>query len=194
MNSGGTHGDAWARTVLESVWTGAPKSPAALQAVQAVARLESAYGYPEGDSAWSGSHNWGAVQEPSPTVDNSFEHFDRDAKGNVYVGHFKRYPTDETGASDFLHELVRRPSVVQVLGSGLATAIATAMHDTHYFEAKPADYARAIVRNATAIAKNLHEPIYVTSYGPGLVSSSSDDLGLLALGGLGWLLWRFRHA
>lgn len=192
MSAGGTHGDLWARTVLESVWTGAPKTPAALQAVQAIGRLESNYGYPEGDSEWSASHNWGAVQEPHPTAENSFEHFDRNAAGQVYVGHFKRYPTDEAGASDFLHELVRRPSVLAVLGSGSATAIATAMHDTHYFEAKPTDYANAIVRNAAAIAKSLKELAYVTLFGPGLVASTGDGLGVLVLASLCYLAWRSR--
>src|SRR5512144_3076916 len=102
------HGDKWARSVLLTVWRHVfptDPTPGALQLAQAVGRFEGHHGYPSGDPAWSGSHNWGAIQEPHPTADNSFEHKDHRADGTEYVGHFAKYPSPEAGAKALLREL-----------------------------------------------------------------------------------------
>jgi hypothetical protein len=133
--------------------------------VQAIGRHESHYGWPsaEKDPAWQGSHNWGAIQVAKPTADNSFAHIDHDAHGKEYIGYFRKYPTDEAGASDLLRELYRRPEVRAVIDSGSATSVANAMRLSGYFEAPASGYAAAIARNAQAIANSLKEPLVVFS-------------------------------
>jgi hypothetical protein len=135
-----------------------------MQLAQSVGRFEGHYGYPN-DPAWTGSNNWGAIQEPHPTPDNSFEHKDHSANGTPYTGHFRKYATPEAGAKDLLHELYRRAEVRSVLNSGSTVALANAMHKTGYFESSPVSYARNLLRNAIEIARNLGEPLAVDAGG-----------------------------
>ncbi len=202
------HDDAWARDVLIRVWPTSkwPITVAALQAVQAVGRLEGRYGYPQ-DPQWQGSHNWGAIQAPHGDDSNSFEHKDTHADGTVYVARFRKYPTDEDGASDLIRELYRRGPVAAILiepGPISAAAMAKAMHDTGYFELAPEKYAQRIFSNAQAIAKSLGEPLEVTGPGtPGAGSAPSHGaapapggsrfdplMEIAVLGGAGYLVWR----
>lgn len=188
----GSHGDSWARGVLASVWdsvTHAAPDPTSLQAVQAIGRFEGRYGYPSADRdpAWQGSHNWGAVQEGHPTPENSFEHTDHRADGSTYVGHFKRYASDQAGARDLLHEIWRRPGVRAALPTGSASAIAQAMSKSGYFEAGADKYASAIARHARAIAQSIGEPVRVTLGGTG---SSEDGTSILLLAAAVWYFSR----
>lgn len=184
--------DVWARGVLTRALAplGTP-SPAALQAVQSIARLESGGGYGvsgTSDPAWQGSNNWGAVKcagSPRPPCpEGCFEHPDTDANGQVGIYCFRTYGTPEEGAAAFAHELYRRPKVAQVIASGSAVAIANAMHFDGRSIGQPAPYmalpapayARLIADRAKVIAKALGEPLYVTLSSP----SSSAGLGELA--------------
>jgi hypothetical protein len=177
--------DQWARTVLIHAWRdfGAP-SPGMLQAVQAIARHESGAGYGDG---MGGANNWGSIHCVSgpPCGDDCVEHTDTNAKGEPYTTCFRRYATPEAGARDLIRELLRRPAVRAVLGTGEPVAIATAMRATGYFEAPIATYAAAILRNAKAIAKATGEPLLM-GHGP-------DELaGLALLAGVAYFMHHWR--
>jgi hypothetical protein len=200
------HDDPWARSVLLSVWPSQQWVPSlgALQAVQAVGRLEGRYGYPN-DPQWKDSHNWGAIQAPHGTDADSFEHRDTHADGTVYIARFRKYATDEEGARDLIRELYRRAPVAAVLSGPTpiaSTAVAKAMHDTHYFELKPELYAKRIYDNAKAIATAMGESLEILPPGqsavpvPPAARSTKPDpiLGLGLLAGGAYLLWRILHA
>jgi hypothetical protein len=171
--------DQWARSILNTVWRefGAP-APGVLQAVQAIARHESGPGYGDG---MGGANNWGSIHCTSgpPCGEGCVEHQDTDATGQPYVTCFRRYATPEEGARDLIRELLRRGPVRQVLGSGNATAIASAMRATKYFEAPTDVYSHAIARNARAVASAVGEPLIVTLGG---TADASFELFVFAAG------------
>lgn len=167
----GTH--AWARPIVYDALgaeLGASPALATLQAVQAIAWLESRYG--QGwDGAGAGSNNWGSIQAPGgwkpvagSDVDRqvcplgSFAHVDHHADGSAYVGCYLRYSSPQAGARALVHELVRRSPVRRVLATGSATRIARAMRSTGYFELDAGAYAGRMASGARAIAKSLREP------------------------------------
>lgn len=118
--------------------------PEAIQYALAVSLAEGTHygdgGFgPEGD----GSNNWGSVQEPHPTEENSFPHTDHDKDGKPYTGHFKRYPSKEAGFKDFAFTLLK-PNVVEALRRGDGTAAAFAQHSNGYFELDPTKYAARV--------------------------------------------------
>ncbi len=176
--------DQWARSILNTVWRdfGAP-APGELQAVQAIARHESGPGYGDG---MQNANNWGSIHCTTgpPCGDACVEHTDTDASGTTYTTCFRKYATPEEGARDLLRELLRRSPVRQVLASGNATAIASAMRSTGYFEAPTEVYSAAIARNAKAIAASLGEPLIVSLAGP--AEAGSELLLLAALVGWVW--------
>lgn len=186
--------DVWARSILSKVWTDAYGSPPfllrpsapALQAVQAIARLESGGGYGvagTSDPIWQGSNNWGAIKCSSsgrpPCPEGCFEHTDTDEHGQAGVYCFRKYETPEDGARGILRELLRRPAVRMALGNpSSATAIANAMKQPPAYMGLPAQaYARLIAQRASEVAKNVGEPVFVTLTGP----SSSSGFGELAI-------------
>jgi len=185
--------DTAARALLVSAWPkyGAP-SPAALQAAQAIAHVESGGGYGAvgtSDPLWAGSNNWGAIKCPSsaqPCADGCFSHTDTDGQGKASLYCFRSYATPADGAAGFLYELMRRPAVRAALPSGSSTAIAQAMaRAPAYMALSPVAYGRLIAARAAIVAKAVGEPLYVTQDGPG--SSSSSAAFLLVAGFLGWL-------
>lgn len=186
--------DAWARSILSKVWTDAygtapflvrPTTPA-LQAVQAIARLESGGGYGAAgtsDPIWQGSNNWGAIKCASsgrpPCPEGCFEHTDSDEHGQAGIYCFRKFASPEDGARGILRELLRRPAVQRVMENpSSATAIANAMKAPPAYMGLPAAaYARLIAQRAAQVAKNLGEPVFVTLTGP----SSSGGFGELAI-------------
>lgn len=162
-----------------------------LQAAQAIGRFEGIYG------AWGpggASNNFGAIQcgHYAPCAEGCFEHGDSHADGTDYVGCFRVYATPEDGAADLVRELYRRPGVPEAMRAGDAQAIATAMHDSQYFEADPQDYGSAIERFSEMVAEGVGEP-WVVKKGGGAVSpggtSNGGGLGLLIGLGAAAALW-----
>jgi hypothetical protein len=190
--------DAWARAFLLRAWNryGTPLPPA-VQAVQAIAHVESGGGYgAEGtsDPIWQGSNNWGAIKCPlqsQPCGEGCFSHVDTDANGQAGNYCFRKYDSPADGAAGLLFELMRRPAVARVLASGNATAIANAMKQPPAYMALPAaSYGRLIAQRARVVAKNLNEPLYVSLGSPALASSSGDALELGILAFVGWQVWK----
>lgn len=186
--------DAAARASLLRAWQryGAPQ-PAAVQAVQAIAHVESGGGYgAEGtsDPIWAGSNNWGAIkcpQQSEPCGEGCFSHVDTDERGQAGNYCFRKYASQDEGAAGLLYELMRRPAVTLVLGSGNASAIANAMKQRPaYFALSPVAYGRLIAQRAAVVAKSLGEPLYVTLGG----SSTSSAAELAVLGFVGWMIWK----
>lgn len=176
--------DAWARGVLARAWPQAlaRPSPAELQGVQAIGRLEGFYGFASRPAGWAGSNNWGAIHcAHGPPCDGTdcFEAGDTTATGSSYRTCFRVYPSADAGAADLVHELYRRPSVAAALKTGDALAIATAMRRTGYHETAPEKYGRAIANNAAAIASSVGEPLLVRM-GPG--SSEASMVGPVLFG------------
>lgn len=185
--------DQDARAVLLGAYALRGESPslAELQTAQAVARFEGGYG-----GGWTGSgvgsNNWGAIQcgHRAPCGEGCFEYGDSDAAGVGYRGCFRRYDTPEEGAAALLHQLYRREGVPAAMRAGDATATATRMRATGYFEAPASRYALAIEQNAADIADALGEPLRVRRGGglvPGARSSDGGSVGGFVL--FAALLW-----
>lgn len=161
--------DQQARGVLRAAFaergSSAPSLPE-LQAAQAIGRFEGGYGKGWGQ-AGAGSHNWGAVQcgHLAPCGPGCFEYGDSHADGTGYRGCFRRYDSAVAGAGGLLHELYRRNGVSAALRQGDATAIASAMRKTGYFEAPVSRYAKAIELHASALSASLGEPHVVVRGG-----------------------------
>lgn len=182
----GTNMDRWASAVLQEAWRrmfGTDPSPKALQAVQAVSRLESFYGWPTPSKFpnWQGHHNWGSIQCVT-RIDGRMrscyqngvcvkgflgkDSFIVGGKSEPYDICFESRPTNLEGAQRFLEVLiVKRPSVAKVIDTGDAYEIALAMRRTGYFaRTKHADeaqiksdaiyYGGAIAKSAKAIASS----------------------------------------
>jgi hypothetical protein len=158
--------DVDARQLVMEAWSMERRqSPtlAAVQAVQAVARLETGY-----STTWKtpGVHNWGAITcnrvatAEGDCGPNCFLSRDHDAQGRVVKRCFRRYAKPLDGVRALLREmLVRRPAVDAVVNAGDVLAIAQAMHDTRYFEAPVPKYAHAMLEHAGWIARTLGEPL-----------------------------------
>jgi hypothetical protein len=181
---------AFGRKILESVWTrvlGTLPTTAELQMVGAISVGEGVYGrgtyrllsIPDGAvlATVSDSNNWGAVQCGKPPCrDGCFMATDRSPRlitkvnpKGYYNVCFKRHPTPEKGAEDYLNTLmVKRPTVREAVRTGSIPATALAMYRTTYYEGEGktegeriAGYAAKILTNARAIAGELGEPLRV---------------------------------
>ena len=146
----GTNMDEWAAQILSEAWIkifGSAPNPIELQAVQAVARGESSYGWPSETKfpSWQGHHNWGACH-CMMRVDGKLKYCMQDGvcvKGFMGTDRFNgvktptcfaSFPTNADGATFFLTTLlVRRPNVKAVIGTGNAYRIALEMRKTSYF-------------------------------------------------------------
>lgn len=203
--------DAWAFGLVKRIWPivfpGETPTDTQVEAVCAVSRGETVYGWPS-QTQWHGHHNWGAIQHSSPKAGvcpvGSFLWKDgyiiKDpATGAESWRMFqiceKAWPTNEAGCEGFLRELlVKRPGVKDATRTGSAFAVARAMRVSKYFfrhpeneyiDADAAVYAKAITSNAAAIAKALGRKPLVT-FGAGPSSSGAKVLGaVLFLGSVG---------
>lgn len=176
-----------ARAVLIEAFAARGLSPGltAVQAVQAIGKLESNYG--------GQSNNWGSVQCGSkpPCPSDCMELTDKTAAGTGYSWCYRRYASPVEGAADFIRELFRRPGVPEALASGSALAATTAMRAQKYMELAADEYARRMVKWTPEIAKALAEPLLVTFDQPTaqpvkyFPAPTKQDLGMLALAAFG---------
>lgn len=166
--------------LFHSVWgeaIGGVPSRGALQVALGVCGVE---GWGNWDGEMAGSNNFGGDQVPASqgaagngVTYYGVEHGDQHLNGTVYTTYFRYYTdggghtAEENGAIDFLRELSapRRPKTGAALASGNAAATAEAMHSEHYYEGFPPDpianYTAGIVKNASAAAAALGEPLDV---------------------------------
>jgi hypothetical protein len=204
------------RAVLSAAWDRVPglppKTNAALQMVQAIAKFEGG----NGEGCWHHCagvcHNWGAVQMPgSPTTHDGSEptcpagsapcvdtHPTADG-GDVSFGVcFKTYDSRDAGAEDYLRTLILRSAdTAAQVGSGNADAMAKAMYASHYFgghgataEQRIDGYAEAIARNAGDVAASLDEAVLVKRGNPDAAPGAMPlASGVLLFGGLSVLGW-----
>jgi hypothetical protein len=149
-----------ARRILDRALTealGRNATLAELQAVQAVAWLESRYG-----AAWTGegcgSHNWGAIHAPCDSGTFSATDSALDT-GEQYQACFRRYGSAEAGAKGLVWELVRRDAVLIAVASGDLARVVEALRDTEYCHASAATYRSGMDRALRAITRALDEPI-----------------------------------
>lgn len=133
---------------------GIAPSAHALQAVQAIAHLESFYG--------ASRNNWGSIQCRNaipPCPPECSELTDKDASGEPYQACYRVYPTPLDGASDLVRLLYSRPLIRAALeGRKSAGELAQAMRKSGYFEAPADRYAFAIRERAKIVAFDLKEP------------------------------------
>ena len=126
----------------------------ALQAVQAIAHLESFYG--------ASRNNWGSIQCRNaipPCPPECSELTDKDANGDPYQACYRVYPSPLDGASDLVRLLYSRPLIRAALeGEKSAGEIAQAMRQSGYFEAPVDRYAFGIRERAKIVAYDLREP------------------------------------
>jgi len=175
--------DAAARELLEKAFAelGYPRSTRALQAIGAIAKLESSYG--------ARTNNWGSIQCGSspPCPPDCVELEDSHADGTKYRWCYRTWPTPYEGARYLVKNLMTRGGgiVRPALYEGSALEIATKMRETYYFEAKTSFYAKAIEARGKEIARSMGEPFL-------LGSSAKSKGGGAVLGALavtGALLW-----
>ena len=184
--------DHWARDLLLQAWArelpDRPQTLAALQALQAVCRLESDYGR-GWTGAMVGSRNWGAVQCrarqdaqghcPPGCAPATDSHGD----GTNYGGCFKVYASDLEGCADVVRWFARRPAVLDAADTGNGGFFSTAMRAEKYYEgfgpdirARIEHHDEAVVRNATAIAAALDEPLMLSLHAPAWTPPNLPDL------------------
>jgi hypothetical protein len=136
-------------------------SPAEGLFVRGVAWHETNYGQGWKPGEGAGSHNMGAITDPSPD-ELSFKHVDSrfDAKkGKLveYVTWFKGYEDDDAGFRD-LEKTVLKDNVKEALAAGDVSTAVEAMYDNGYYkgvhpdrEGNIADYQNAVSRAMSAI-------------------------------------------
>lgn len=136
-------------------------SPVESLFVRAVAWHETNYGMGWKTGEGAGSHNMGAITDPSPD-ELSFKHVDSrfdPKKGKVveYTTWFKGYVDDDAGFRD-LERTVLKDNVKEALASGDVSAAVEAMYDNNYYkgvhpdrESNIADYQNAVSRALSAI-------------------------------------------
>lgn len=183
--TGSTDRHEWARGVIQRAFPtvmGRQPTESEIQAVQAVAHLESSYG-----SGWKGagrgSNNWGAIQCGSSCKVNgrcdpsvSFEHRDStpqpDGTNKWYVTCFKKYPTPEAGAADLIKTLflserksvkgtdktkTRGELLQEAVARGDLRAFSEAMYDTVYYEGTGKDKETRVSRHMGALNRALKD-------------------------------------
>lgn len=173
----GINRDKWAASVLAEAWPlvlDIEATPAMLQAVQAISRLESRYGWPDPKRFpnWQGHHNWGSIQCVTRTNGVTRSCFQQGGcvkgflgkdslNGRPYEVCFESRPTNLEGAKRFLEVLlINRPAVFAAVKTGDAYQIALAMRRSSYFvrtlppKGTPAEQVeKAILADAAYYAK-----------------------------------------
>jgi hypothetical protein len=129
--------------------------------VRAVAWHETNYGMGWKTGEGAGSHNMGAITDPTPD-ELSFKHVDsrfdpKQGKLVQYTTWFKGYVDDDAGFRD-LERTVLKDNVKEALASGDVTGAVEGMYDNGYFkgvhpdrESNLADYQNAVSRALSAI-------------------------------------------
>lgn len=135
---GAVGGDVAARPIIVQAWQnvlGRPPTTFEAQMTGAIASLESGYGTWPG--AGANSHNWGAVQCPSGSVEGPgcFAHQDTKQDGTPYQALFKIYPDDVAGATDLVKNLTtQRPATRAALAAGVSVwSVSNAMYRERYY-------------------------------------------------------------
>jgi hypothetical protein len=170
--------------VLLSVWekaTGQSKpNLAELQWVQANSALETGYG-----AAWNGSNNWGAIQipdKPPCPPGKGVEVTDHHPDGTPFQWCYGIWPTPEAGAIAYIPLVtVKRPKTWAAAKAGDVVA---ACHELYGYytgigtrEQGEAQRVKAVMSNATRIAKNLNEPLSLRVSGSGSAISTGAGIG-----------------
>lgn len=207
---------AEARATLLRVWPAAnlgEATPQALQAMQAVAMLESGYGTGwRAGSPMEGSHNWGGTQAgvSAPCPPGTALQGDRHADGTPYKTCFRLYPDDDAGALDMLRTVRRRWGSLRlaVLSSGDADAFSDAQIGSGYTEgtganplARRIDYRdKHFLPAVRSIAKALGEPVRWQATGALEAGGASRPswigpavLAVVAIGASAWS-WQLARA
>lgn len=113
--------DKQAEKIVRDVWPFEFKpTDRRVQAVMAVARMESYYGFPR-QKEFHGHNNWGAMHSNDPNCSSGFWYKDShliDGKWVEYKQCFQSFPTPEKGAKAFLSLLNRMPHVRKWLSDG----------------------------------------------------------------------------
>lgn len=171
------HAEARAHIVSGFRW-GFDREPSLTEAQvgQAVGLLESRYGA-GWKSAGVGSKNWGAVQAGRPPCNpiSSFlyqdTHPNPDGSSTLYQVCFKRYATDDAGASDMLKFVFGtstkpKDNVLRAADRGDLYGVSAAMRKNGYYEGfgktqaeRIENHHRALRRSVATIAKALGEPM-----------------------------------
>lgn len=169
------------RTVLVHVWrevTGQDPNVAELQIAGAQAHLESFYGLASYTNKQTGAksgpiNNWGAIQGGKPPCgEGGFEASDTRADGTPYNWCYKRYPTPEDGARDFVRQItLRRPTAWNHMRRGDIDAYCDQLRhpkngEPLYFEAPAETYAAGLAQRVVNIAGTLGEPVAAKRGGP----------------------------
>lgn len=180
LGTGSIH--EWARGVIQAAFPkvmGRAPTESEIQAVQAIAHLESSYGRGWKGKA-KGSNNWGAIQCGSCKKNGrcdpntSFEHRDStpqpDGTNKWYVTCFKKYPTPEEGAADLIKtlfrskrkavkgsdkEMTRGELLSDAAARGDLRGFSEAMYDTVYYEGTGKDKATRVQRHMGAMQRAL---------------------------------------
>ena len=149
-----SHSEARATLVEAFGARGIAPSAHALQAVQAIANLESFYG--------ASRNNWGSIQCRNaipPCPPECSELTDKHANGEPYQACYRVYSTPLDGASDLVRLLYSRPLIRAALESEKSAGeLAQAMRKSGYFEAPADRYASGIRERAKIVAYDLREP------------------------------------
>lgn len=145
-----------------------------------------------------GSNNWGAVQGVGSA--GSFPHIDHNAKGEAYVGQFRRYKTPEEGFMHMANTILNGGPIRKQIGAAEIQAAINkgnlrdavyAQHANKYFELSPDKYLTAVLRNYNTISSVIG---WKKLLGPNGVAIAAGGAGIvaIALGVLGfWLFKRY---
>jgi hypothetical protein len=174
-----------AREELTNAWInefGEAPELASVQIVQAVALGEGGYGRASYKNAITGEsaviNNWGAIHGSTPGTGDYWVGTDTHADGKVYETKFRRYPTPQDGANDYVHTLLVHPcgpETLNALSRRSTDAFVEAMKQKGYFELGLEKYQAAVWKRVNQIAAAIGEPVLVTR----------EDSGELAEGGGG---------
>jgi len=136
-----------------------------MQCCQAVAILETHYGDGWGthDTGF-GSNNWGAVQAGSSWQGETFEHKDSspqaDGTNHWYTTKFRRYPTEQDGATDLVRAVYQwhgRAKVLEAAGAGDIYGFSVEMHASGYYEGFGKTVADRIANHHKAVIAAFHQ-------------------------------------
>lgn len=129
-----------------------------------------------------GSNNWGAVQGTGSA--GSFKHIDYNAKGEPYVGNYKKYLTPEEGFLDMAKTILGGGPIRKEVGSKeIKAAIAEgnlrkavyAQHANKYFELNPEQYLSAVLSNYSKIMSGIQWPRVLAENG---ITATKAGIGL----------------
>ncbi len=157
-------GHAEARAIIDAaVWAelGRAAEPAELQAIQALAHLETRYGTALGGNNWGGIH---CPRKSSPAFDGT----DTRPDGTKYKTRYCRYRSPERGARGLVRVLYRRPEVVEAMRASSLPWFAAALYRSGYYEgtgrtpaARVRRYQRGLANRVARLARALGEPVWL---------------------------------